>query len=307
MQKFKKYIKNSDKFCWGQNDVEHHSDSLHEFKLAKDAPGNLANPKENVGFSNDTNTEPQEGSAAHKDFHEHANSLSDDEHYAVREYKADSSSINGPLRKAIKQHKQLKKAKYKDDKLTAKKMVGDPPKESNFYNNSVVPHYGRYAEEHIPHLDKVTSHKTVEDHITFRGGIPGDEHRFPVGHEFTDHGYTGTSFQHYVAHDFSKTSTKHEPGKKSKPIIHVVHVPKGSMAHYLDVKGPDSAHSYHREKELLLHRGTRFKVTHHTESDTHHYIHIRVKKQGIRPKFDEGPRRQDGSDPKQGKFNFGKG
>jgi len=45
MQKFKKHIKNSDKFRWGQNDVEHHSDSLHEFKLAKDAPGNLANPK----------------------------------------------------------------------------------------------------------------------------------------------------------------------------------------------------------------------------------------------------------------------
>jgi len=185
-------------------------------------------------------------------------------------------------------------------------MVGDPPKESKFYHKSVVPHYGTYAEEYIPHLDKVTSHKTVEDHTTFRGGIPGDEHRFPVGHEFTDHGYTGTSFRHHVANEFGKSSTKYVKGKISKPIIHVVHVPKGSMAHYLDVKGPDSEHSYHREKELLLHRGTRFKVTHHTETDRHHYIHIRVKKQGIRPKFDEGPRRQDGRDPKQGKLDFGK-
>src|SRR5690606_26418955 len=133
-------------------------------------------------------------------------------------------------------------------------------------------------EHHIHNLDNVTGHRTQEHLTVFRGGTPGDKTRYPVGHEFTDHGYTSTSFSPSVAKSFSKShkvSTKH--GDLHKSHIHIIHVPKGSRGHWFDVHGEDSDHSHSHENEFVLQRGTRFKVTHHSEDEHgNHFIHSRV-------------------------------
>jgi hypothetical protein len=123
-------------------------------------------------------------------------------------------------------------------------------------------------------MDHVTSHSTEHDHTSYRGGHPKDHHHFPIGHVFTDHGYTGSSFRRNVASDFARKKQGTD-----KSIVHVIHSPKGTKAHYLDVHGSDSEHSNAHEKELLHHRGTKFKVTHHSEDDNHHYIHMKVHSQ----------------------------
>ncbi len=125
----------------------------------------------------------------------------------------------------------------------------------------------------IKSLDKVTSHQTNQSFKVYRGGKEDKKkniERFPVGHEFTDHGYTSTSFS-------KKIAKKHfAPTQNGKSVIHVIHVPKGTKGHHFDA---DSAHPFSHEDEYVLHRGTRFKVTHHTEDDDTHYIHSRVIKQ----------------------------
>lgn len=186
--------------------------------------------------------EPKPGSAAHQEFIEHDNNLSHSHKEHISYYKGDSYSTNKYLRKKV----------HPTHDLAA-------------------------LHDHIKNLEHVTSHKTQHDHFVFRGGHRGDISKFPAGQKFIDHGFTGTGFHPDVAAGFSYDRDVY--AHSGKPIVHAIHVPKGTKAHYLDVN--TSHEGLHpglggTEHELLLHRGSVFKVTHHSEDRDHHYIHSRV-------------------------------
>lgn len=129
---------------------------------------------------------------------------------------------------------------------------------------------GKVHHELVPDLDKATSHRTIESHKVYRGGVPGSKKDFKVGSHFVDHGYVSTSFKHKTAHFFSDLNKS--SFRNDRTVIHVIHVPKGTKAHYFS--SPDRADA--SEHELVLHRGTKFKVTHHSQKNGIHYIHSRV-------------------------------
>lgn len=183
--------------------------------------------------------EPDKGTREHDSFQKHHNELSDIHHEHMAYYKGDSYTTNHYLRHG----------KHRDEDH----------------------HPVEHMHDHIKHMDEVTSHRIEHHHTVYRGGIPKDEHRFPVGHKFQDHGYTGTSFRKGVSDsfDYADAKTKHT----KKQIMHVIHVPKGARGHYLNV---DDRAGMTSEHELVLHRGTKFKVTHHSEDDHNHFIHSRV-------------------------------
>lgn len=122
-------------------------------------------------------------------------------------------------------------------------------------------------------LDKITSHRTSQDYTVFRGihtnkdihglvpvikGKPTRFHDMKPGQEFTDHGYTGASLSPTRAQGFSHNSKD----------VFRIHVPKGSMAHYFDAHSNSHAH----EKEMVLHRGSRFRVKGHTQGENGEHI-----------------------------------
>lgn len=257
---------------------------------------------------------------SHDAFSEHHDNMDDDERHSISHYKADGhAAINRHLRDAHKKFKKERKkhldAKHKDGlkfknepeshkhiKAGEKKYHNhldhdhdDEPSDDDYHEHEI--------DDHVYHLDNVTKHKTTEHHTVFRGGHPGDKTKFPIGHEFIDHGYSSTSFSHKTSKNFAHTYATNKAGtdyksKKSKDHVHVIHVPKGSRGHYFDVHGEDAGHTNHHEKEFLLHRGTKFKVTHHSEDEDTHYIHTKVIKQGIRHKFNFKSKQKSGPKPK---------
>lgn len=320
-------VERAKKFIWGDDDIEHHDvkESLDEkFELKHDSKNNFGNPQQIHHSSNshdhphNKNDEPHPDSEAHEDFEAHHDNLGDDEMDSIRHYKSSGyKEINDHLRGAHKEFKAAKKKhfkqlekehsglKFKDDPESHKHLKAankhhsssnddddhdddDEPSDEDYHEHEL--------DNHIHHLDNVTNHRTTDHHTVFRGGHPGDKTKFPIGHEFTDHGYVSTSFRKHTAQGFSSShqvnKDKHGYGTV-KHHIHVIHVPKGSRGHYFDVKGEDSDHSNHEEKEFVLHRGTRFKVTHHSEDNHNHYIHTRVVKQGIRHKFQFKSKQKD--------------
>jgi len=125
--------------------------------------------------------------------------------------------------------------------------------------------YNRLDMDHVKALDHVTSGKLPRDASLYRGNSA--KMHLPVGTEFTDHGYTSTSTDTGTAKFFSEDSNH----------IFKIHAKKGHMGHLLE-DNPI-------EKEVLLHRGTRFKVLGHTHDDkdglhiTHlGIVHQRAKK-----------------------------
>jgi hypothetical protein len=306
---------NTDKFTWQDGDVEHHhvDESLDEkFHIGPEVKGHHLNP---VKHSNHdwkthpvkTDTSPHRDSEAHHGFVAHNDSLDDDDKYSIDHYKSSGySTINSHLRDEAKSNKKVrqqhmkklsydsKHLKYKDDEHADLKGP-KKPKEKHvdpWHNADRHEQIRKNTERHIKRLDKITDHRTDEHHTVYRSGIPGDKRKFPVGHKFTDHGYMSTSFRKDVAggasfaHSHPTKNFDQKYGDKAhKKHIHVIHVPKGTRAHYLDVHGDDSEHGNAHEKELLLNRGTKLKVTHHSEDDGAHYIHSRVVKQGVRSKL----------------------
>jgi hypothetical protein len=299
------------KFMWRSGDLEHHDikeEITEKFELPKDHKGNFANPHQishsaySSAHPHNKTDEPVVGSHSHDEFLAHHENLSSDEEEAVRDYKGSGHrETNEYLRNAHKKFKAERNKHFKGMK-TGIKYKEDDHKDLKKQHHNIAHHQSHdedddpsdddwqehHIEDHVHHLDKVTNHRTVEHHTVYRGGFKGDKTKFPIGHEYTDHGYASTSFHRSTAKSFAK---EHKVGKDSegwdkyKSHIHVIHVPKGSRGHYLDVQGDDSNHSNSEEKEFLLHRGTRFKVTHHSEDGSHHYIHSRVVKQGIRHKY----------------------
>lgn len=123
------------------------------------------------------------------------------------------------------------------------------------------------------HLDHVTSHKTTKDMHVYRGADQKhhDWHNLKPGTEFTDHGYTSTTLSHNTASEFGdRKILKH--GVHDKHHIFKIHLPAGTKAHHFDHHENESDH----EHEVVLHRGTKFKVTHHSTHGNHHYIHATV-------------------------------
>lgn len=121
-----------------------------------------------------------------------------------------------------------------------------------------------YLEKHSKRLDKVTNVKTKRDMHGYRafGGALNVED-LKKGKTFKDNGFTGLSLHHSIAHNFSKEHVhEDETGQHHHHYVARVHVPKGTKAHYLDNNYAD--HNHKSEKELLLHRGTTFKVIGHS-------------------------------------------
>lgn len=328
----------SDKFTWKHSDLEHHGvvkESLDEkFKLPADSKGNFHNPQEirhgehSYKHPFKKSFKPDEGDESHTAFVEHHDNLDADEKDSLSHYKSSGyKSINKHLRTAHKKFKEVRDKHFKKLKAaTSGLQFKDEPQSHKKLKLAIAGHKieprrrdeepsdaemeEHHLDDHIHHLDNITNHRTVEHHTVFRGGQPGDSTKFPVGHEFTDHGYISTSFRPATARFFAD---RHPTGKHQiqKNHVHVIHVPKGSRGHFFDVHGDQSDHNNSSENEFVLQRGTRFKVTHHSEDDTNRYIHSRVVKQGIRHKFKfekkqgaEPKPKDDHGLPGQNKFPF---
>jgi hypothetical protein len=165
--------------------------------------------------------------------------------------------------------------------------------ESSKLNNALRKSKGKKKPKGVHYLDKVTSGKTPEDHHVYRsfgGKIPS--HMTHKGALIKDHGYAGTSTDYDIASSFvTKRNLIHHMDANNVSHTHKyiakIHVPKGTKAHYLDNSA--ASHDAVAERELLLHRGTTFKVTGHSrhieskpsrgEKIHHHIIHMKVYKQ----------------------------
>lgn len=143
-----------------------------------------------------------------------------------------------------------------------------------------------HYEDRIKHLDHVTSHKTKHDFHVYRGSDHFNLNDYPIGSIHHDKGYTGTTLDQseaksrgkYIKGEYPKIKYKHRYGEDHHAIFKI-HVKPGTKGHYLDASHRN--HVYIGEKEFLLHRGTKFKVSGHSydpESSTH-YVHMDVHSQ----------------------------
>jgi hypothetical protein len=108
-------------------------------------------------------------------------------------------------------------------------------------------------------MEEVCALPTKEPLELWRG-CTGMYSRLPPGHEFVDDGFTGTSLQPSTAEAFS--ADRVQVGRRGYPTIAKIHAPAGTLAHYLD--HPQRGTGYDEEQEVLLHRGTRFRVQRHS-------------------------------------------
>lgn len=158
----------------------------------------------------------------------------------------------------------------------------------------------------IHHLDKaLNGHKTTEDHHVYRSfGGSLNVGELKKGAVIHDHAYVSASHSHQVASEFAgDRSTLHRKGEDGTSHFHhfiaKIHVPKGTKAHHLDNAEAKKTwdHPNGHEDELLIHRGTSFKVTGHSahseaptswkgwdgkdNKEQHHYhiVHMKVHKQ----------------------------
>lgn len=252
-----------DHLAWGDGSVEHHLD---ERELEYSHLSGIEH--------SETHFPQVEGDHFNAYDHDHHSawhrSLDRKHRGTILDYKQDSGVFNSHLRMAEKT----------PDSLHLHSGYGD---------------MSRYDK-----MDKITSNPTPRDHTVWRGAtLRSGIHKLKPGSEFTDHGYTGTSFSRGTArsfagdHDRSPSSpddARPGPFQQADPrvpkhfdgaaIVARIHVPAGTRAHYLDVH-PDTPHP---ENELTLHRGTRFRVTGHSlhrDSDlplapSTHVVHMEV-------------------------------
>lgn len=133
--------------------------------------------------------------------------------------------------------------------------------------NKTIPENTAYR---FKHLDYVTGHPNPNHLVGYRSVSHHLFNNMMPGSTFTDHGYTGLSFNKHTPDDYAYAHPVSQ-----KPVIAKVHVPAGTRGHYIDA--PAHNHGlYSEEKEYLLHRGTTYKVLGHTESKEHHIVHMSV-------------------------------
>lgn len=247
-------------------------------KPAAGAVGSVWNrPKEGHKDDIKTHVPSKEAKSRIEEYHK---SLSDGSKAAVRNYKGNHyDAINKRLRR------------------TAGKVHEPQDKDSWSASDH---HYT------IHHLDKaLNGHRTTEDHHVFRSfGGSLDVGKLKKGAVIHDHAYVSASHSHQVASDFAgDRSTVHRKGEDGTDHYHhfiaKIHIPKGTKAHHLD-NNEAKGHWMHpngNEDEVLIHRGTHFKVTGHSvhskeptswkgwdgkdNKEQHHYhlVHMKVHKQ----------------------------
>lgn len=117
----------------------------------------------------------------------------------------------------------------------------------------------------IDNLKQVTSHKTPEDHVVYRGFGHGVKlTMLKRGNVLHDKGFTSTSMNPATAGSFAREDKYGNHMAK-------IHVPKGTKGHYIGGG----------EQELILHPGTKFKVQGHSHvpdgGGGHiHLVHMKV-------------------------------
>jgi hypothetical protein len=224
----------------GDEDIPLHRPQKDKSNYHSDHPDQIGlgfkEPKKNIDKNafrpikeNNVHDDTHEHNDMAKSFEHHESTLSPPQKNAVVNYKGGSYDINRALR-----NKNTKKLSLE-------------------YRND------------IKHLDHVTSGKTPHDMTVYRGIHDKAMLDHPVGHKFTDHGFTGTSLRKSVSADFSHDT---------KGSLFRIHVPKGSKAHYID--GAESSSLSH-EREMLIHRGTKYKYMGKSKTETgRHVIDLHV-------------------------------
>jgi hypothetical protein len=105
-------------------------------------------------------------------------------------------------------------------------------------------------QRHIENMKHVTSHVNPKPQTSYRGDNMTTH--LPVGHTFTDKGFTGTSLKPSIAGntDWSRGGN-----------VFAIHAPKGAKSYYLDRHENSTDH----EKELTYHPDTHYQVIGHTK------------------------------------------
>ena len=229
-------------FSWTSDDIEIHpnkkiNEDTHT-KIEHKTDGTYENPHqdENPDYNEKINEDEKKKIKISKEnFAKHGKTLSNKHISHIMDYKSSSNDLNNHLRN--------------------KKDYHSPSK--------------------IKQLDHVTSHKIDHNVTVYRGVHPdfvhNNHHKMQSGSEFTDHGYTGTSYKRHIAAGFSQ----YDHGK-GKQLLFKIHLKPGDKAHHLDSTSHNQEHSFSNEDEVLLHRGTRFKISHHSEDKYHHYINLHI-------------------------------
>jgi hypothetical protein len=232
--------KKSDKFTWSDDDVEHHppKDRKDKFSWSDDDVEHHPKKVEEKTFE-----KPE-------DHHSYGNSSDHQHPDHLRQFAAHDRSIKGVKRESLEHYKG---SGYRGINRHLRTGVADA------WEN---PHE---TKKHIKNLDHITSHQTEHPIHVYRGidHEHSNFHKLKPGDSFTDHGFTSTSHKHGVAKGFT-SSTEH---------VMKIHLPKGTKAHHLD---HSNGHSNAGEGEILLHRGTKFHVTHHSKDENSgvHYVHV---------------------------------
>lgn len=132
--------------------------------------------------------------------------------------------------------------------------------------------YGKYQQQ-IRYLDRAfqVGHELAHDTIVYRGMPSTSRYAdLKVGDIFVDRAFVSTSPSERVAEWFSSADPDHEPGSRMPGTMLRIKVPKGTrvIAPIVPDRPGGTA-----EPELLLRRGTRFRVTREKSSGT---IHLEV-------------------------------
>jgi hypothetical protein len=184
----------------------------------------------------------------------HAETFDTDHARTISEYKEMSSRINVPLRTGHHPDRPEK--------------IGDGWEHKKWINKDAHAHY-------VNDLDHITNHALPRDHVAFRGATRRwNLEKMPPGHEFIDHGFTGTSHDPKIGADFSHRADW--GATRGKYHLFRVHMPAGTKAYHMDRHEND----FDTEKETLLARGTKFRVgDHHSYRDAH-VVDLHVVSQG---------------------------
>lgn len=136
-------------------------------------------------------------------------------------------------------------------------------------NNSEMNHHLRTSGRTSPYvkdMDHVTSHRIRNKLHLYRGttGKEADHWKsLKPGDEYVDKGFTGTTASQKTAHDFSKWNLPHT---RRPHMIHIIAHP-GTRGHYIGMHmdAENKEDDVPDEHEVVLHRGTKFRVIGHSQ------------------------------------------
>ncbi len=136
-----------------------------------------------------------------------------------------------------------------------------PSKVSEVYPKSFIE---KNIKPKINRMKQFTKNPIPEDMVTYRGAgshINGDTKKGTKVHE---RGFMSTSLDPKVAKKFSSKGFENH--------LLALHLPKGKKAHYMDIgDNPNKS-----EKEVLIHPGSTWQVTHHTQHGKIRVAHLKA-------------------------------